>query len=454
VYAVHESGIGSVAPVAAPSTTAPSGRRDAALRALRERTTTTPGKLMLVAVLTFAGAILFGAIATSAERSRARAAIAVRSQTEPLLGQAVTLYTRLSQANATVTSTFVTGGLEPPAARSQYLADLEAASRALATLAREVTSSSRASVAVRKIIVELPVYSGLIESARFNNREGHPVGAAYLRQASALLTGTILPAADALYSTEAKRLTDNYASGTGTGALVVLVATMAIALAVLVLAQRFLTHISQRILNVGMVVGTIVLVGVAIWATVGLLNEQSSLSSARRASDSVEVLSATSVLLSRAQSDQSLTLVNRGSDEVDPPDFTQVMARLDGTGGLIADAAARARQAGDDTGATELTGDFARYRALNASINADEEHGRTADAIATATDPAATAVTSNLAANLAGEMTAAQRRFNGSAASATGSLSGLSIAIPVLTAVAAILVLLGLRQRLREYRYR
>jgi hypothetical protein len=405
---------------------------------------------MLVLVLTVAGAVLFAAIATSAERSRARAAAAVSTQTEPLLLQAATLYTSLSDANATATSTFVTGGIEPPAARAHYLADLRSASDALAALAREVPRSTQASGAVRTIIEQLPAYSGLVETARANNREGHPVGAAYMRRASALLSGTVLPAADALYSTEARQLRDDYGTGTGTGALVVLVMVIVLALAVLLLAQRFLTRISQRILNVPMLVGTVVLIGVSIWAVVGLSNEQSSLSSARRGSDSVEVLSATSVLLSRAQGDQSLTLVNRGSDELDPLDFKHVMAHLGGPSGLVAETAARVRQAGEFAAAAALTRGFDQYQALSGRISGYENQGLTADAIRIA--PGAAAVASELSGNLAEQTRSAQHRFTSAADSATGSLSGLSIAIPLLTAVAAILALFGLRERLQEYR--
>jgi hypothetical protein len=419
---------------------------------LREWRATTPGKLLIVAVLTVAGAVVFGAVATSAERSRDRAASAVSTQTEQLLGEAVTLYTKLSDANATATTTFATGGPEPLAARAHYLADLRSASDALVALTHRIGPSSQASSAIRTISEQLPVYSGFVEAARANNRQGYPVGAAYLREASTRLTGTILPAADGLYSTEARQLTDDYGTGSATGALVVLIVAVVVAVAVLLLAQRFVARISRRTLNVPMVAGTIVLLGVSIWAVVGLLNEQSSLSSARRASDSVEVLSATSVLLSRAQSDQSLTLVNRGSDKVDPLDFKQVMSYLDGTSGLVATAAQRARAAGEAASADALTGGFDQYRTLNGQISGYEDQGLTGQAIATASGPRATAVTSGLSADLNGQIASAQRRFGTNARAATSSLSGLSIAIPLLTLVAAILAVLGLRRRLEEYR--
>src|SRR5262245_34308174 len=131
----------------APARTRASSRLDA----LRERVATTPGRLTLIAVAVVASAVFFGAIATGAEHSRAHAAQVARSQTEPLLGSAATLYTTLSDANATVTTTFLKGGLEPPALRARYVHDLRFASDSLATLTREVGRSPQARSAIRTI---------------------------------------------------------------------------------------------------------------------------------------------------------------------------------------------------------------------------------------------------------------------------------------------------------------
>jgi hypothetical protein len=224
---------------------------------------------MLISLLVVAGAVCLGVIATVAERSRAQAAHAVRADTEPLLVQAVTLYTAPSDANATASTTFLKGGLEPPARRPCSLHDLGVASDSLATLTRELSGSPEGRAAVATITAQLPVYSGLVEAARANNRQGLPIGAAYLRQASTLLSGTILAEAEHLYATEAQRLSDDYRRGTSATALVVIVLAVVIALAGLALTQLFLTRISRGILNVPMVLATVLLAGVAIWATVG-----------------------------------------------------------------------------------------------------------------------------------------------------------------------------------------
>ena len=391
-------------------------------------------------------------IATIAERSRAQAAQAARTQTEPLLVQSVNLYTALSDANATATTTFLKGGLEPPARRARYVADVNAASHALATLTREVGDDPVASAAVRTIGRQLPVYSGLIESARANNLQGYPVGAAYLREASSLLTGSILPAADRVYAAEARRLSDDYGTGTAAAALVALGAVILLALAFLLYAQVFVTRVSRRILNPLMLGATAVLLAISVWAVVGMIQERNALTSARRAADSVEVLSATRVLVSRAQSDQSLTLANRGSDETDPVDFTHVMAQLDSGSGLLAEIRDQARGAAAMAASGSLDHSFEAFRARAALIAAAQNSGRIDSAIGDASSPQAAALTDQLDANLSAQIAAAQRRVTDAGRDATSALAGLWIVIPLLTLIAAGLAVLGIWQRLREYR--
>lgn len=421
---------------------------------LRRRAMTTPGKLALVSTLVVAGALCFGVVATLVVRSRSDAASAARTQTEPLLVQAVTLYDSLSDANATATTTFLIGGLEPPKRRTHYLQDLRLATGSLTTLTREV-SGTGARVAVRTITDRLPVYTGLVETARANNRQGFPVGAAYLRQASTLLTGKILPAANQLYAIEANRLGDDYRSGTSNTPLVVLGIVIALSLGILIAAQRFVARISRRILNIWMLAATLLIAGVSVWAALGLIEERNSLIRAQRnGSDSVEVLSASQVLLSRARSDQSLTLVGRGSDELSPADFERVLNVLSPQGGMLGEAAPLAARAGTGRDAQRLAQEFAAYRAQAAEVTRVLKSGRIGAAISQAVADAASpsSASARLSSDLAVQTNAAQARFQSQAADATTALSGLEIAIPALAAAAAILALVGLRQRANEYR--
>lgn len=309
-----------------------------------------------------------------------------------------------------------------------------------------------AGAAVQTIGRQLPVYSGMIESARANNLQGYPVGAAYLRQASSLLTGSILPAADRVYATEARRLSDDYSTGTATAAIVALGAVILLVLALLLYAQTYVARVSRRILNPLMLGATVVLLGISIWTVVGMTREQDALASARHAADSVEVLSATRVLVSRAQSDQSLTLANRGSDETDPIDLTRVVARLGSASGLLAEVRDQAQSELAKTASDRLDDAFTQFRASAAQITAAQNSGRTGAAIGDASSPRSAALTDRLDANLSSQIAAAQARVAKAGSDATSALAGLWIIIPVLTLIAAGLAVLGIWQRLREYR--
>ena len=423
----------------------------AALAWVRDRLATTPGRLVLVSILVVVGAVCFGAIATGAEQSRERAAKSARSQTEPLLVQATNLYTALSDANATVATGLLSGGLETAAKRQRYLNDLRVASGALSTLTREAGSAPNAPAALGTIADELPTYSGLIETARANNRLGFPIGAAYLRQAALLMTSRLLRAADHLYTIEAERLNDDYRAGTATSALVTFAAASAVALILLLLAQWYVTRISRRVLNVPMVVATVALAAVSVWGIVGLLSAQNSLETAQRnGSDPVEALSAATVLLSRAQGDLSLTLVNRGTDVTDPADFGVVGRVLARPAGLINEISALARRTGTTVTTQRFDNDYTAYRAKARQVMQLEDGGQLTRAILLA--PQASAISEQLSRDVAQQTDAAQGRFTRAAADATSALSGLAFAIPLITVLAAALALVGLRQRINEYR--
>jgi hypothetical protein len=190
-----------------------------------------------------------------------------------------------------------------------------------------------------------------------------------------------------------------------------------------------------------------------VWAIAALVSEQNALASAQRnGSDSVEVLSAANVLISRAQGDLSLTLVNRGSDVSDPADNSTVMRVLarGGGGGLIAEVSALDGRTGTSAAANRLQADFASYRAIANQIDNLEGNGQITTAIGRA--PTAAAAAGRLSTDFATQIGAAQNRFARSAADAASSLDGLWLAIPLVTALAAVLALFGLRQRINEYR--
>jgi len=425
---------------------------------VRDQLTTTPGRLALLAIATVGCAVFAGAFALIAEQARERAVKSAKTDTEPLLAQAVNLYGSLSDANATATTTFLVGGLEPPARRARYLRDIRAATDSLAVLTRQIGESGDARAAVATVTRELPIYTGLVEAARANNRQTLPIGAAYLRRASTLLSTQILPAAGQLYTIEAKRLRSDYDTGTSSAWLIAFVVAIFVLLGFLVYAQVYVSRISHRTLNVPMVVATVIVAAIGIWGVVAMIGEQNALARAQRnGSDSVEVLSAARILVSRAQSDESLTLVARGGDTTDPADFDAVIGALgrpSSSAGLVGEVNELAAR----TGTTEAAGQFenalAAYLSQHAQITSLAAQGQTSAAnnLAAGTATGGATPADRVSDELIAQVTAAQRRFEQAADDASSSLGLLSVAIPIGIVIAALLTLIGLRQRQVEYR--
>jgi hypothetical protein len=421
----------------------------------RARLARTPGRLRLAGAVLATTAIGFGAIATTAAISRGDAADSVASSSEPQLVRAESLYASLSDADATAATTFLTGGIEPAERRQRYIADLGAASSRLDELSRRAGNSVDTRGAATALATLLPVYTGLIEAARSNNRQGFPVGAAYLRRASELMRTRILPAAERLYVVEAHRTDADYRAGTRNTGLIAAIVAGSILLALLLLTQLGLARFTNRLLNIPLLAATAILVGLGVWIVASLVSEQTALASAQReGSDSVQLLSASRVLALRAQRDESLALVGRGSDTTSLEDFDRAIAALRGTGpggGLLGEAERAAARSGSAAGVLRLRAALTRLEDVHRDVASRERSGDFAGAVRTYIArelPQAERVDAGLEA----QTRAAQRRFASNADDATGSVTGLKVAIPLLAVVIAGLALQGLAARIREYR--
>jgi hypothetical protein len=433
------------------STTAP----PPAVTPLRWRLTTTPGRMRLTAAVLALAAIVLGIVAASAASSRRDAAHAVASTSEPQLLQAENLYASLSDADATAATTFLTGGFETASLRRRYLRDIATASSFLIRLSRRSGDGPERRAALT-LAHQLPLYTGLIEAARANNREGFPVGAAYLRRASTLMRGTLLGAAEDLYVVEAHRTNGDYETGTANRGLIALAIIAGVLAILLAITQIGLARFSNRILNIPLVVATVLVVIVAAWVLAGLVAEQNALAAAqRKGSDSVQVLSAARDLLLRAQRDDSLALIGRGGDTTSLADFAKAMVALRGAGtgrgGVLAQAEQIARQSATATQVRALKPMLARFEAVHRGVAASEQRGHFNDAVALY-NAAEAARADALNHALEGQTAAAQRRFVREAGSATSAVSAMDVGIPLIALAIAALAVLGLAPRIREYR--
>jgi hypothetical protein len=436
--------------------------------AIRRQLATTPGRLRLAAALLALGAIVFGVVAVEAAGTR-RDAVQDVATTEPLLVSAVDLSASLSDAHAIAALSFLVGGPEPAVSRRSYSRALGTAGAGVAQLAREVGTTPASGPAVRRITQRLPVYAGLIDSARANNRRGFPVGGAYLRRASNTMRGEILPAARDLYKIEAQQLTTSYRAGVSGATLPAIVLAGVGLLALLTATQVYITRATHRVFNVPLALATTMLLGLLAWIVVAFAVQQQALAEAQRSgSDPVELLTAARILASRAQANESVALSARGGGEGEPrladadrgfqavvkPIGTDRSGGARGSGGLL-DAAAAISEGGRIDAVYEA---YRRYLASHRRVVDEETKGNFSRAVQLAVEsrsdgtPSTKRAAEDLNVALAGEVRFAQRRFADASSRAQSALGGLQVGIPVLTVLCALLALLGVRERLEEYR--
>ncbi|MFJ4921977.1 hypothetical protein [Streptomyces sp. NPDC088725] len=441
----------------------PRGARSVLLRAwtqardqLRSARTTEPGRLRLIGAALVVLIVAFGTLSAGEISARSDAAGDVVHHTQPLSADAADIYRSLADADTAAASGFLAGAQDPPEVRERYRDDIGTASRLLVKAATNTNSSSESGRQIAALNEGLPRYTGLIERARANNRQGLPLGGAYLRYANQQMTKELLPAAEKLYQAETGRLSqDNDAARMWPLA--------SLALGVLTLGGLFWTqrrdyHRTNRILNHGLLGATVAATAVLLWLAVGHAVARADLGDAAHGQKSLAVLNNARINSLKARANENLTMVSRGAvltedgrtDKYEA-DFARSMSNLasalDEAKALAHDdvsrepvdtaisAVARWKKLHTSAGDAANNGDY--KGALDRIIGESETTGQSFDQVDAALKTA-----------LGHE----QAEFTRSASAGGNALTGLAAGAGVLALAGAAGILLGIGRRLSEYR--
>jgi hypothetical protein len=415
---------------------------------IRTRLETTPGRLNAYLVALTVLGVLAGLAAVVGAVQRSDRIDSVANRTGPLAVQAQQLYRSLSDADATAAAAFLSSAAEPPQLRQRYQADIADASAALAAAS---TAGTVQSGPIARISAALPRYTGLIETARTQNRLNLPVGAAYLREASALMRGELLPAAAELYQSETGQLEDDLSAGSGFPWLTI--PLILLLLAGLVVAQVYLVRRTQRLINQGLAVATAAALVLLLWVGVSWIGVAGGLSSARDdGSAQVDLIAQARITALQARADEALTLVARGSGDAFEKDFQDRMKTLAGDGQL-----GRALNAATDTDVrnslNQANTELAAWRTQHTQLRTLDDGGQYPEAVALAVGDKGTSDTfGRLDTDLGDAIAKADSAFRTHAGSAGDAMTATAIGWALLTLVAVAGLVLGLRQRIAEYR--
>ncbi|MDF0529534.1 hypothetical protein P0W64_03205 [Tsukamurella sp. 8F] len=288
------------------------------LAELREFLTSSPGKLVSSALVLCLMCLFAGWFTANGQLERTGVLRSNLSDFEPRANASQVLYSSLSTANASANASFISTGKTNDELRADYLAAIATAGRAVVTSATSLPADERsAHASLNTIATYLPVYTGLVETARSNNRQDDSVGAAYLASASTLMQQQLLPAAESFYHQENESLRtshDRFADPPWAvyGALLIT------ALCILV-AQRHLARRTRRNLNLGLLVAAAATTVALLWVVIaGLTSVSFSARAESKGADAIDSLTLARTLTQKARSTETMALVQRSAGAAAP----------------------------------------------------------------------------------------------------------------------------------------
>jgi len=417
---------------------------------------TTPSKLRVAQIVLVLGVLLAGGVGVSAAIARVNTTRDIAEHLEPLNATVTTLYRSLADADATVAAGYLSGGVEPTEVRTSYGSDLVAATASLAQAGTQAEGEVVTTKRIADITTQLPTYTGLVEQARANNRQGFVVGVSYLRRASELMQNSILPEAAELQQRQAARLDDAYRRAGSVP--VVALAACGMSLAGLIWAQVFLFQRTRRVVNIGLVVASAAVITGLVWWTVAGVVSATSLAGALGHSRSVsEALAPAQIAALQARAFESLELVDRNGGAIEP-EFgarMQELGRNNGAGGALGAAQQFATDQKGKALVQAAVDDALGYARAHQEVRRLDDDGEYTNAvnaaISTHQASAATAfdrLTATLKTAIKYELGAFEKDME----RARGWLTGLPVGTGALALVSAVGVAWGVQQRLEEYR--
>ncbi|WP_422742523.1 protein kinase G-activating protein GlnX [Mycobacterium sp. WMMD1722] len=409
---------------------------------------TTPGRILTIGLVLSALAIASALATSTTIDDRQQALTTVLDHTEPLSFAAGQLYTRLSVADAAAATAFI-AGTEPRDVRQRYEQAITDAAVALTRASSGLTDEDLVQL-LGRINAELAVYTGLVETARTNNRSGNPVGSSYLSEASSLMQAKILPDAQRLYEQTSARVDEETTASTRIPAPVILVvlATLLFGL----FANRWLARRTRRRVNAGFVAGGLAVLIMVLWVGTALTISTADSRSAKGAgAESLKTITTLAITAQQARADETLALIRRGDEDVRKQSYYQ---RIDVMQSQLSDYLER-DNAIDKTDLLAAEKLLTRWRAaddrINAYIAVGNYQAATQVALGTGEDDSTPAFDElNEALNKGIEQSRTQLRSD--ILNARRVLSGATAGAAVLSVIAAIAVALGLWPRLSEYR--
>jgi len=425
----------------------------------RQRPARTPATLLALLIALVLLSLAWGGVGGWVADEHSSAASAMVTVDEPLSLDAQRLYQDVADADVTATTMFLASPQPPLTSTQRYLGDLDTAEAELSALRAAGGQNPAASAALDTLARDLPVYVGYVAEARSQYALGYPVtGGSFLQVASEEAHLDLLPAAKTVFDQRNDVL--GAASGRATGLPLVIVALVLAVIVGIVLyrVQRWLTRRTNRMLNVGLALASLVLVISAVWLLAGFLAGRSDLNAGiGNGSQPAQELAQASIGVQQIRGDAVLNVISRSGDTSFQSDFSTTSGNV-GPGPRSLLSAAAAAQSDDGQAASLVAAaerEATSWYSANAKVytlGADADYASERDMVV-GVGPSSSAAEYNV---LEPDITTAigddDSDFRSAVSNGSGALSPLE---PVVLAAAVLMALCcawGLWRRLAEYR--
>jgi hypothetical protein len=396
---------------------------------------TTPGVIGAIAVTVAALCVIVGVVCAAQLNDRIAEHRAVLDRSEPFAFAAQNLYAALSAADAAAASAFLSG-IETPTMRARYQQAVGDSAAALTDVTAGATDpATRKSVA--DITAQLAAYTGMVESARANNRQGFVVGSGYLREASSLMQTVMLPSAERIYTGDLKAVDDDQrAIG---GAPVAGFVLLGLVLLVIGISSVIVCARANRQFNMGLVIAAVAVALVGGWMLLATSSAASAIDESRSETTAFRQLADARTLARQARTDELLELIARGDITAHEESFNSHIHALSALVG-----------AGPSTAADAVRDWIASHRKQVDAYQNSDYNAAVAQAIGP--DPHASAAQFAIVeSSLRDEIEQTRATLRGQVSAAGAWLAWSPTGALVLMTLAAAAAVVGLWPRLKEF---
>ena len=286
---------------------------------------TTPGRMSVFALVAIIAVLTGGVVASGTITQRQSYHETLLAEVEPVANASQTLYSSLTIADSAANTAFITGGIEPAELRDRYLQAIATSSSSIIAASQGLDRTDTESIdQLARINAQLTTYTGLVETARTNNRVANPVGSAYLASASALMQDTILPAAADLYDRQSTSVgqSDREWSSPPWGSFFLL----GLAIAVLVMLQQWLWRLTGRRANPALALASLLMVATFLLTMIaGFLAANDNAKGLSEGAAPMNELTRQRINAQKVRAQETLNLVRRTDPEGSAADRAAIL---------------------------------------------------------------------------------------------------------------------------------